>query len=100
MAVGVFDFEPMLAVLRVKRVAQDSEEPSPQIRSYLVSGQVRPCLHQRFLHQVVGSIRLTRQRHGEGPQRGDRGQQLLLERTVRLTQFPSPLPATAPSSCS
>ena len=96
--VRVFDFEAVFAMFRVESIAENGEEPSAQIRSRFVSGQVGPGFHQRLLDEIVGPIRLPRQRHGEGSQGRNRREQFRFQRTVRVTQFPSPWPRTVASS--
>src|SRR5271169_2003454 len=91
--VRVFDFEAVFAMFGVESIAENGEEPSAQIRSGFVSGQVGPGFHQRLLDEIVGPIRLPRQRHGEGSQGRNRREQFRFQRTVRVSQFPSPWPS-------
>src|SRR5258705_2776475 len=58
-AFRIGDLARQLTELGVKSIAQDREEPSPQIGARRVARAVRPRLDQRFLDEIVGPIRIS-----------------------------------------
>jgi hypothetical protein len=54
-----------LAVLRAEQIAQNGEKPRRHIGAGLEGIEVRPCPQQCLLDQIVGSIDVAAERHGE-----------------------------------
>ncbi|CDX34676.1 hypothetical protein MPLSOD_20196 [Mesorhizobium sp. SOD10] len=78
-AVAVLHFAAALAHLRIEFVAQNGEQPCLEIGARLEAFMLVPRLDQRFLDEVVGSVGILRQRHGESAQTRDGAEQLGLE---------------------
>ena len=56
------------AHLAEEQVAQDDEGPGAHVGAGLEALARRPCLEQRFLHQIVGEVAASRQRPAKGAQ--------------------------------
>lgn len=58
-----------LALVRIKCVTQDREQPSAHIRARCKAFDMGPSLHDRILHHVIGKGDIAGQADGKSPQR-------------------------------
>jgi hypothetical protein len=64
-AIDVFNLAAPLAQLGEIAIAQDREEPSAQISAFLEPVEVLLGFQQRFLHKVIGTIKVAAKRDRE-----------------------------------
>ena len=58
-AIRIGDFAPPLAVLRIINIPQNREKPRPEIGSFDERIDIAPGLHQGFLNEIVGAIKIA-----------------------------------------
>ena len=66
LAVAIFDLTAAVPVVSVELISKDGEEPGIQIRSRLETVEGSPGFNNRFLHEVVGIVTMTGERHRKG----------------------------------
>src|SRR5205823_6102238 len=86
--VAVLNLAAAFAHLAIELVAQNGEQPRFDVRAKLEAFLLRPSLHYRVLHEVIGFIVTTGQRERKRPEAWQCSQHIALERR-RLRGFRS-----------